>query len=214
MSAEKKDDAVTKRDAAKNPAHLKDNPGNYKIIFIANALLSFAAGFYYPFLIVFLYHLGGLPLTGTGLGLILIFTSVGNYFAGRGADKYGRKPFFLISSIVSIAVFISYPLLPLLETSGLMFVALFLIFLVDGLTDSFWNIAEAAYLADITSKTSRGSKMGVYWGTGGAIFGAAMIGAGFLGLYIDFLTAAIIVVFIYLSGFLILLRIKEMWDMR
>ncbi|MCL0042623.1 MFS transporter [Thermodesulfovibrionales bacterium] len=209
MITEKKDDAVTKQDAAKNLALLKGDSSNYKTIFIANVLLSFTEGLYYPFLIVFLYHLGGMPLIGSGLGLILISESIGSYLAGRGADRYGRKPFLLISSIVSVAVFISYPLLPLLETPGLVFVVLFLIFFVDGIIGGFWNIAEAAYLADITSKATRGSRMGSYWGAGGVVFGVAMIAAGFLGLHIDFLTVALIVAFIYLSGVFLLLSIKE-----
>jgi hypothetical protein len=88
--------------------------------------------------------------------------------------------------------------------------ALFLILIVDGITDGAWRTIEAVYLADITSKGSRGGKMGSYWGIGGIITGAAMMGAGFWGLYIDFLTVAIIVSFIYLSGILVLSRIKEM----
>lgn len=83
---------------------------------------------------------------------------------------------------------------------------------VDGITDGFWGTIEAIYLADITSKTSRGNQMGSYWGAGGVISGVAMLSAGLLGLYINFLTAALIVVLIYLSGFLMLLRIKEIVD--
>ena len=51
--------------------------------------------------------------------------------------------------------------------------------------------------------------MGTYWGVGGTIFGAATIMAGFVGLYIDFLSASIAVAVIYLAGIVILLRIKE-----
>ena len=184
---------------------------NYKIIFMGNSIFSFAEGLYYPFLIGFLYGLGGMPLLGA-LGLIIIFRSIGSYISGKLADKYGRKPFFLITPVVSIAVFVFYPLLPLLgETMpSLMFPALFLILIIDGVLDGFWGTVEAVYLADITSKATRGSKMGSYWGVSGLITGAAMLGAGFLGLHIDFLTAAIIVAFIYLSGFIILLRVKEM----
>ncbi|MBT9163185.1 MAG: hypothetical protein DDT24_00089 [Chloroflexi bacterium] len=204
------DDAVAKRDAT--GTLLKDNPSNYRTIFIANTLLSFADGLYFPFLVAFFYRLGGIPLTGSGLGLILIFESIGGYFAGRGADKYGRKSLFLISSIVSIVVYISYPLLPLLEPPNLRFLVLLLILLVDGMANGCWHTVEAVYLADITSETSRGKKVGVYLGAGGAISGVAMLGAGFLGMYINFLTVALMVVFIYSSGFLILLRIKEVAD--
>lgn len=77
------------------------------------------------------------------------------------------------------------------------------------MADGFWNTVEAVYLADITHKTSRGNKMGSYWGIAGIITGGAMLGAGLLGLYIDFLAVSFIVAFIYLSGFLMLFRIKE-----
>jgi MFS family permease len=205
------DSAAIKKYAGKKDVISKKDSANYKTIFIANGILSFADGLYRPFLIGFLHGFGGIPLLGTGLGLILIFNSIGNYFAGKLADKYGRKPFFLIIPVLSIAIFIAYPLLPPLGeiSPRLMFSALFLIFIIDGIADGFWGTVEAVYLADITSKASRGSKMGSYWGIGGIITGAAMMGAGFLGLHIGFLTVAIIVSFIYLSGFLILLRIKE-----
>jgi len=185
---------------------------NYKTIFIANSILSFADGLYYPFLIGFFYHLGEVPLLGAGLGLILIFESIGSYFSGKLADKIGRKPCFLISAALGVAVFISYPLLPFLEEAigrNLMFFILFLIIIIDGMADGFWNTVEAVYLADITHKTSRGNKMGSYWGIAGIITGGAMLGAGLLGLYIDFLAVSFIVAFIYLSGFLMLFRIKE-----
>lgn len=190
---------------------LRSDSENYKTIFVGNGILSFADGLYYPFLIGFLYRLGGIPLLGMGLGLALIFESFGSYFVGKLADKYGRRPFFLISAIASIIIFIAYPLLPLVGKvdRGLMFFALFFTLIVEGFTDGFWDTVEAIYLADITGKPSRGSKMGSYWGIGGIITGAAMLSAGFLGIYIDFFTVAIIAVFIYLSGFLILLRIKE-----
>jgi len=186
----------------------------YKRIFIANAILSFADGLYYPFLIGFLFRVGGIPFIGGALGLTLILDSIASYFAGRWADKYGSKLLFLISSIVGIVVFIAYPLLPLLETidHSLMLLALLLIVLVDGIAEGVWGTTEAIYLANITSKTSRGKKMGSYWGAGGVISGTAMLSAGLLGLYIDFLTAALIVAFIYLSGFILLLRIKETGD--
>lgn len=185
---------------------------NYNTIFIANAAFSFAEGLYHPFFIAFLYGMGGISLMGAGLGLSAIFDSLGSYFVGKLADKYGRKPVFLISAVVSIAVFISYPLLPLLGKTDyrLMFFALVAILIIDGITEGAWGTVEAVYLGDVTEKATRGSRMGSYWGAGGLIFGAAMIGAGFLGVHIGFLTAAIIVSFIYLSGIFMLLRVSEL----
>lgn len=210
MITEKKDDAVTKQDAAKTI--LKDNPSNYKTIFMANGLLSFADGIYYPFFIVFLHTVGDIFLIGGGLGLLIIFGSLGNYFAGKWADKYGKKPFLLLISVISVAIFMAYPLLPLLETAdhSLMFLVLITILFIDGIASGVWQTVEAAYLGDITSKASRGSKIGSYWGVSGFVSGAAMIGAGFLGVHIDFLTAAVVASSIYLSGFFLLLRVKEM----
>jgi hypothetical protein len=81
--------------------------------------------------------------------------------------------------------------------------------IINGIADGAWSSVEAVYLGDITTRASRGSKIGSYWGAAGFITGAAMLVGGFLSPYIDFLTAAIIVVFIYSSGFIMLFRITE-----
>ncbi len=183
---------------------------NYKAIFTANALLSVADGFYYPFLIVFLHELGDILLVGGGLGLIIIFEAAGSYLGGKWADAYGRKPLFLISIVISIIVYLSYPLLPFIfENKTLLHLALAIILIVDGINGGAWSTVEGVYLGDITTKASRGRKFGSYWGAAGLFFGAAMIGAGLIGIYINFLIVAIITVLIYITGLLILLRIKD-----
>jgi len=185
---------------------------NYKAILIANALVCFAAGFYQPLLLVFLIDMGDMPLLGFSLGIITIFASISSYFVGELSDNHGRKPFLLACAIISPAIFIAYPLLPLLEQviRELMLASLIILLIIDGILDGVWDTVEAVYLGDITAKAVRGSKMGSYWGIGGTIFGAATIIAGFSGLYIDFLTAAIFVSLIYLAGIFMLLQIREL----
>jgi len=184
---------------------------NYKAILTANAFVSFADGFYYPLLLAFLIDIGDVPLLGLGLGIIIIFDSLSSYVAGKLSDTHGRKPYLLACAIISPAIFIAYPLLPLLGqvSRELMLTALILLLIIDGIADGVWDTVEAIYLGDITVKVFRGSRMGTYWGIGGTIFGAATIIAGFSGLHIDFLTSAIIVSLIYLAGIFMLLRIKE-----
>ncbi|MBS3886151.1 MAG: MFS transporter [Firmicutes bacterium] len=184
---------------------------NYKAILTANAFVSFADGFYYPLLLAFLIDIGDVPLLGLGLGIITIFDSLSSYVAGELSDTHGRKPYLVASAIISPAIFIAYPLLPLLEqvSRELMLTALLLLLIIDGITDGVWDTVEAIYLGDITVKVFRGSRMGTYWGIGGTIFGTATIIAGFSGLHIDFLASAIIVSLIYLAGIFMLLRIKE-----
>lgn len=185
--------------------------GNYKAIFVANSIVSFADGFYYPLLLVFLSEIGGLPLMGLGMGIIIIFDSLGSFIAGELSDIHGRKPYLVASALISPVIYIAYPLLPLLEAANrdMMLTVLVIILIIDGVTDGVWDTVEAIYLGDITVKVFRGSRMGTYWGVGGAIFGAATIIAGFVGLHIDFLSASIAVALIYMAGIVILLRIKE-----
>jgi MFS family permease len=193
-----------------NITHSREDK-NYKAILIANALVSFAAGFYNPLLLAFLIGIGDVPLLGLSLGIITIFASLSSYVAGGLSDTHGRKPYLLACVIISPAVFIAYPLLPLLEqvSRELMLAALILLLIIDGILDGVWNTMEAIYLGDITVKAFRGSGMGTYWGIGGTIFGVATIIAGFSGIHIDFLTSAIIVSLIYLAGIFMLLQIKE-----
>lgn len=76
----------------------------YQTIYFANALLSLADGFYYPFLIAFLYEMDGIVAAGVGLGIIAIMDSVGSYFVGGWVDRYGRKPFLVASACLSVAM--------------------------------------------------------------------------------------------------------------
>lgn len=189
----------------------KNDYKSYKTIFAANAILSFADGLYYPFLIYFFLDIGGMPLMGAGLGIIIIFGSIGSYFVGRLTDIHGRKPYLLVSAVVSLVVYISYPLLPSLGKISyeLMFSVLIVILIINGITDGFWSTVEAIYLGDITVKAFRGRRMGTYWGASGIVFGIAMMGAGFIGIHIEFFTVAIVVAFIYLIGISMLFRLEE-----
>jgi len=187
----------------------KSSP-SYKKMFLICAMASFVEGLYYPFLIAFLFEIGGTPLTGLGLGIITIAESFGTYFAGKLSDEYGRKPFLLISFIISVFVFLAYPLIGMIEIDKIfIYSGLIVLFIIDGITDGIWGTVEAVYLGDITHIAHRGKMLGSYWGVSGIIFGIAMIGAGFLGMYINFLTVAIIAAIIYLMAISLLFQIKD-----
>ena len=124
---------------------------NYKAILTANAFVSFADGFYYPLLLAFLIDIGDVPLLGLGLGIITIFDSLSSYVAGELSDTHGRKPYLVASAIISPAIFIAYPLLPLLGqvSRELMLTALLLLLIIDGIADGVWDTVEAIYLAGV-----------------------------------------------------------------
>lgn len=180
----------------------------FRTIYLANALLSSADGLYYPFLIAFLYQMDGIVTAGVGLGVITAMSSLGSYFVGGLVDRYGRKPFLVVSAGVSAGVYLAYPLLQGL--SGTWFYGLLLVVLVlNGLSDGLWDTIEAVYLGDVTRRAFRGRSMGSYWGVGGAIFGVAMIAAGLAGTQLSFWAVAVVVVAVYLLGILVLLKLEE-----
>ncbi len=180
----------------------------YKTIYFANALLSLADGFYYPFLIAFLYQMDGIVAAGVGLGIIAIMDAVGSYFVGGWVDRYGRKPFLVATACLSVGVYLAYPLISYLDQPWA-YGALLLVLVLDGLSDGSWDTIEAVYLGDVTRKATRGRGMGNYWGAGGIIFGVAMIAAGLVGIHVSFMTVAWVVVAIYFLGILVLLRLEE-----
>jgi MFS family permease len=188
----------------------KEDYTNYKKMFLICAMIEFADGLFYPFLIAFLFEKGGMPLIGSGFGMMMIAESFGTYFAGKMSDEHGRKPFLIASLIISVFVFLAFLLIAMIEIDRMIaFFVLIIILIVDGITSGMWGTVEAVYLSDITHITQRGKMMGTYWGVGGIIFGMAMIGAGFLGVYINFLTIAIIVACIYLVSIALLFKIKD-----
>lgn len=188
----------------------KEEYSNYRKIFITFILLSFAEGLFYPFLVMFLSERGGIAIMGAGLGISIISESFGSYFAGELSDRYGRKLFLMISLIIGIFAFLAYPLLAIINIDHMIFVVgLIITLIIDGFISGMWSTVEAAYLGDITHKTYRGKMLGTYWGVGGIVFGLAMIGAGYIGIRIDFLTIAIIAAIIYLIAIGLLVQIKD-----
>lgn len=145
---------------------------------------------------------------GVGLGIVTVMDSLGTYFVGMLVDRYGRKPFLVMSAALSVGVYLAYPLSQYLNVPW-QYGVLLLVLMLDGLTDGFWDTIEAVYLGDVTRRAFRGRSMGTYWGLGGVIFGAAMMAAGLLGIHLRFLTVAIGVVVIYLLGIMVLLGIEE-----
>ena len=180
----------------------------FKTIYLANMLLSLADGFYYPFLITFLYEMEGILAAGVGLGIITVMDSLGSYFVGGLVDRYGRKPFLLVSAMLGVGIYLAYPLSQHLNAPW-QYGVLVLVLMLDGLTDGFWDTIEAVYLGDVTRRASRGRSMGSYWGVGGVIFGAAMIAAGWVGVHLHFLAVAIGVAVVNLLGIWVLLNLEE-----
>ncbi|MBS3947581.1 MAG: hypothetical protein KGZ57_04640 [Dethiobacter sp.] len=88
---------------------------------------------------------------GLGLGIITIFASLSSYIAGELSDTHGRKPYLVASVVISPVIFISYPLLPLLEqvSRELMLTVLVVLLVTDGIADGVWDTVEAIYLAGV-----------------------------------------------------------------
>lgn len=177
--------------------------GNYKIFLFSNSILAFALGLFTPFWIIFLQDFGGsVEQFGFAIGLMVFAQSITSYFAGKYSDKLGRKIFLIIGGFILSAVVFGYTLITAL-------IHLYILQIINGITNSMQMTMETTFLGDITKKISRGVNIGKYHAIVGVMAAIAMMGGGFIvgqwGFKIIFYITSLV---IFVST-LILFYIKE-----
>lgn len=177
--------------------------GNYRIFLFSNSVLAFAMGLFTPFWIIFLQDFGGsIEQFGFALGLMLFAQSTTSYFVGKYSDKLGRKIFLIIGGFILSFVVFGYTLITSL-------LHLYILQIVNGITNSIQMTIEATFLGDITKKISRGINIGKYHAIVGIMAAISMMVSGFivgqLGVEIIFYITSLIIFF----STLLLFYIKE-----
>ncbi len=165
--------------------------GNYKIFLFSNSMLAFAIGLFTPFWIIFLQKFGGgVEQFGIAIGIMVFAQSITSYFVGKYSDKLGRKVFLIAGGFILAAVVFSYTIIQTL-------VELYILQVLNGVTNAMQMTMETAFLGDVTKKTTRGLNIGKYHAIVGAIAGLTIMGSGYivggLGFNIIFYAVAIII---------------------
>jgi len=148
--------------------------GDYKVFLFSNSILAFALGLFMPFWIIFLQDFGGsIEQFGFAIGLMVFAQSITSYFAGKYSDKLGRKLFLIIGGFILTGVVFSYTLITSL-------IQLYILQIVNGITNSMQMTMETTFLGDITKKVSRGLDIGKYHAIVGVMAAISMMGGGFI----------------------------------
>ena len=177
--------------------------GNYKIFLFSNSVLAFALGLFTPFWIIFLQDFGGsIEQFGFAIGLMVLAQSITSYFAGKYSDKLGRKIFLIIGGFILTGVVFSYTLITSL-------IQLYILQIVNGVTNSMQMTMESAFLGDITKKVSRGIDIGKYHAIVGIMAAIAMMGSGFIAGQMGFKIIFYIASMVIFASTLLLFYIKE-----
>lgn len=147
---------------------------NFGYLLISSAIGAAVWGVLGPFYVLYLQKLGGgIENFGFAFGLFTIANSVTSYFVGKYSDKFGRKPFLIVTSFAYGIFIFSYTLVTSL-------MQLFVLQVLFGITDSAWKISETAFLGDITKKKHRGRVLGKYNFVVSMLMGIAMLFSGIL----------------------------------
>lgn len=176
---------------------------NYRILLLSNSVMAFAIGLFMPFWIVFLQDFGGsIESFGFAIGLMALSQSITSYFCGRYSDRVGRKIFLIIAGFAITAVIIAYTLITSM-------IQLYILQVVNGITQAIQMTMETTMLGDVTKKVSRGADIGKYHAVIGILAAIAMMGGGFLvgqlGIKIIFYITAVL----FFISTIVLFYIKE-----
>lgn len=129
---------------------------NYKLMLSSNAIAYFAFQLIGPFFVLFINQKGGgIENLGLLFGVSLLANSITTYFIGKATDKFGRKPFLIISAFASSIIIIIYIYVQNLPQ-------LYILQIFSGINSSVWGISETTFMADITHKRTRGKALGFY----------------------------------------------------
>jgi MFS family permease len=147
---------------------------NFRYLLISSSMGALVGGIFGPFYVLYLQKIGGgFENFGFAYGLFAIAASVTSYVVGKYSDRFGRKPFMILTNFVYAIILVSYTFV----TSVAQLFALQILF---GITDSTWKISETAFLGDITKKKHRGRVLGKYNMVLGMLSGITMLFSGIL----------------------------------
>ena len=147
---------------------------NYKILLLSNSVMSFAIGLFMPFWIVFIQDFGGsIESFGFAIGLMSLAQSLTSYYAGKFADRFGRKIFIIIAGFSLTIITIAYTLITSLWH-------LYVLQILIGLTQAIQMVMETTMLGDFTEKINRGTNVGKYHAIVGVLASIAMMVGGLL----------------------------------
>lgn len=176
---------------------------NYRIMLSANGIALFALQLIGPFFVLFINQKGGsIENLGLLFGSNLLAKAIATYYIGKASDKFGRKPFLILSQFIAGILIICYLYVQNLPQ-------LYALQIIGGLNSATWGIAEASFMGDITFKKTRGRVLGFYNMFLGIISAIGLMLGGFaigkFGFKIIFWAVAII----SFISIIILLWIKE-----
>lgn len=176
---------------------------NYRIFLLSNSVLGFAIGLFTPFWIIFIQDFGGgIEQFGFAIGLMVLAQSVTSYYSGKYSDKLGRKIFLLGGGFSLAIVIFAYTLITNL-------IELYILQVLNGVTNAMIFTMETTFLGDVTKKLSRGLNVGRYHAVVGVMAAIAMMGGGFLVGGFGFEIVFYIVSAVIFVATLLLLKIKE-----
>ncbi len=129
---------------------------NYRLMLSSNGVAVFAFQLIGPFFVIFLNNIGGgIENLGLLFGVSVLVSSIATYFIGKAGDKFGRKPFLILSSFGASIITILYLYVQNLpQLYGLQ--------IMNGIVSAMWGISDEAFMADITHKKTRGKSLGFY----------------------------------------------------
>ena len=133
---------------------MSQNRLSYRIYLVSTVVISLAAGIFGPFLTLFINQKGGsYEVFGMALGMSVLAQAVAAYYGGHHSDRLGRKPFLIAQGYLQAIVVLLY--------LGAQYPwHLYVLGIADGMLMGIAVTVGNAFLADLTSKGTRGKDMG------------------------------------------------------
>jgi len=153
---------------------MKRDAINYRLMLSFNAVSFFAFSLIGPFFVLYINKMGGgIENLGLLFGVSLLAASITTYFVGRISDKIGRKPFLVLSSILSSIIIILFLYVGNLPQ-------LYVLQIINGIDNAIWQTSETTFIADMTHKKTRGRSLGFYNMFNGIVSAIAIMLSGFV----------------------------------
>jgi len=176
---------------------------NLRIFTLSNSLMALAFGLFGSFYLIFINKIGGsIENFGMAVGLVMFFSAITSFIAGKYSDKIGRKPFLIISGYSSVIIILLYTLINSLWQ-------LYLLQIFNGIISAIFEISEHAFLGDITSRSKRGYSLGRYFLIVGIVEAVAVFIGGILVGKFGFKIIFYVISLIFGISTTIMLKIRE-----